>query len=162
MDLCFIHFFASVHRGKKTPVALVMAAFSTEPEKIPAEWCATAGKRTYGRVHSFLRSLSNTFEVTQSCCVCVGACLAGTHKGRWWKMRNERQTCNWGKIGESRRTGERGGSKRRDGEKRSSKHSQRIKIVIVDGARCGWSDTDKWCSLVMANHVEDNTHTYSK
>lgn len=75
--------------------------------------------------------------------------------------REMRQTCNWGKIGESRRTGERG-SKRRDGEKRSSKQSQRIKMVIVDGARCGWSDTDKWCSLVMANHVEDNTHTYSQ
>lgn len=62
-----------MHHGKKTRVALVKAAFSTEPEKIPAERCATADKHTHGRVHYFLCSLSNTFKVTQSCCICVGA-----------------------------------------------------------------------------------------
>lgn len=154
-----------MHRGKKTPVALVMAAFSTEPEKIPAEWCATAGKHTYGRVHYFLCSLSNTFQVTQSCCVCVGA-DTGLPGGD--AQREVVKDEKWERdlqLREDRREQEdrrEGGSKRRDREKRSSKQSERVKIVIVDGAQCGWSDTDKWCSLVMASHVEDDTHTYSK
>lgn len=92
------------------------------------------------RAHYVLCSLSNTSnsELLYMCmCWCRHRLARWTHtEGKREVVKDEKWERDLQLRGDkSRRTEERGGSKRRQ-EKRSSKQSGRIKIVIVDGAQC--------------------------